>query len=255
MVPLPGRDKPSASVRQFIELAVNMPEQEPQVGQAERSMVATSSSEQLLSAALTMASTRSSAMTLPSSLTLPASIGPPDTKITGIFRRSAAISIPGVILSQLEIHTSASAVWPLTMYSTESAIRSRLGSEYNMPPWPMAMPSSMAMVLNSLAIPPAFSISRATSCPMSLRCTWPGTNCVKELTTAMIGLPNSPSFMRVARHRARAPAMLRPWVEVRERYWGMAELRRTVTAPPGRRVRSGDYNRELEILAETKGNN
>jgi len=49
--------------------------------------------------------------------------------------------------------------------------------------------------------------------------------------------------------------MLRPWVEVRERYWGMAELRRTVTAPPGRRVRSGDYNRELEILAETKGNN
>ena len=69
----------------------------------------------------------------------------------------------------------------------------------------------------------------------------------------MIGLPKSPSFMPVARQRARAPAMLRPWVEVRERYWGMAELRRTVTAPPGRRVRSGDYNRELEILAETKG--
>ncbi len=36
--PLPGSDRPSASVRQFIELAVNMPEQEPQVGQAERSM-------------------------------------------------------------------------------------------------------------------------------------------------------------------------------------------------------------------------
>ena len=51
----------------------------------------------------------------------------------------------------------------------------------------------------------------------SRRCTWPGTNCVKELTTAMIGLPKSPSFMPVARHRARAPAMLRPWVEVRER--------------------------------------
>jgi hypothetical protein len=27
--------------------------------------------------------------------------------------------------------------------------------------------------------------------------------------------------MPVARHRARAPAMLRPAVEVRERYWGM----------------------------------
>ena len=42
--PLPGSDRPSASVRQFIELAVNMPEQEPQVGQAERSMAATSAS-------------------------------------------------------------------------------------------------------------------------------------------------------------------------------------------------------------------
>jgi hypothetical protein len=38
---------------------------------------------------------------------------------------------------------------------------------------------------------------------------------------AMIGLSKSPSFMPVARHRARAPAMLRPWVVVRERYSGM----------------------------------
>ena len=44
-----------------------------------------------------------------------------------------------------------------------------------------------------------------------------GTNWVKELTTAMIGLPKSPSFMPVARQRPRAPAMLRPCVEVRER--------------------------------------
>jgi hypothetical protein len=40
---------------------------------------------------------------------------------------------------------------------------------------------------------------------------------VKLLTTAMIGLPKSLSFMPVARHSPRAPAMLRPWVEVRER--------------------------------------
>ena len=38
---------------------------------------------------------------------------------------------------------------------------------------------------------------------------------------AMMGLPKSSFFMPVARHRARAPAMLRPWVVVRERYWGM----------------------------------
>jgi len=44
---------------------------------------------------------------------------------------------------------------------------SRLGSEYSMPSWPMAMPSSTAIVLNSLATPPAASISRATSWPRS----------------------------------------------------------------------------------------
>ena len=125
--PLPGSDRPSASVRQFIELAVNMPEQEPQVGQAERSTSATVASSTLSSAAITMASTRSSLCS--PSLVLPASMGPPDTKITGMLRRMAAISIPGVILSQLEMHTSASAQWALTMYSTESAMMSRLGSE------------------------------------------------------------------------------------------------------------------------------
>ena len=35
MVPLPGSDMPRASVRQFIVLAVYMPEQLPQVGQAD----------------------------------------------------------------------------------------------------------------------------------------------------------------------------------------------------------------------------
>jgi hypothetical protein len=33
----------------------------------------------------------------------------------------------------------------------------------------------------------------------------------------MIGLPKSLSFIPVARHKPRAPAMLRPWVVVRER--------------------------------------
>ena len=96
-------------------------------------------------------------------ITLPASIGPPETNTVGIFKRMAAISIPGVILSQFEIQTSASAQWALTMYSTESAIKSRLGSEYSIPLCPMAIPSSTAMVLNSFATPPAASISRATS--------------------------------------------------------------------------------------------
>src|SRR5687767_9524589 len=147
--PLPGSERPSASVRQFIELAVNMPEQEPQVGQADRSMVATSASVYLSSAAATIASTRSSATTLSFRLTLPASIGPPDTNTTGTLMRSAAISMPGVILSQLEMQTMASAQCAFTMYSTLSAISSRDGRLYSMPSCPMAMPSSTAMLLNS----------------------------------------------------------------------------------------------------------
>ena len=125
IVPLPGSESPSASVRQFIELAVNMPEHEPQPGQAQRSMRAICSSLQASSAAMTIASIRS--MSLPSNL--PASIGPPDTKTVGMLSRMAAISIPGVILSQFEMQTSASTLWALAMYSTLSAMISREGSE------------------------------------------------------------------------------------------------------------------------------
>src|SRR5690554_2465725 len=108
-----------ASVRQFMELAVNMPEQEPQVGHALRSYSSTISSVAVGSAAITTASTRSSLFS--ENLVLPASMGPPETKIVGMFRRRAAISMAGVSLSQLEIHTGASAQWALAVYSTESA--------------------------------------------------------------------------------------------------------------------------------------
>jgi hypothetical protein len=128
---LPGRDSPIASVRQFIELAVNMPEHEPQVGQAERSMVSSCSSVTSSLDAAIIASMRSSLeWTTPSmAVVLPASIGPPLTKTAGMLRRSAAMSMPGVILSQLLMHTSTSAQWALTMYSTASAMSSRDGSE------------------------------------------------------------------------------------------------------------------------------
>ena len=129
----------------------------------------------------------------------------------------AAINMPGVILSQFEMHTSASAQWAFTMYSTLSAMRSREGSEYSMPPWPMAMPSSTAIVLNSTPHPPEASMTFFTFCPTSCRCTWPGTNCVKLFAMAMMGFSKSASFMPVARHNERAPAMFRPWVEVRLR--------------------------------------
>ena len=92
-----------------------------------------------------------------------------------------------------------------------------------MPPWPIAMPSSTAMVLNSRPTPPAALTESATSSPMLRRCTWPGTNWVKLLAIATIGLPKSSSVMPVARQSARAPAMLRPCVVVRDRSAGMVD--------------------------------
>jgi hypothetical protein len=169
--PLPGSDSPSASVRQFIELAVNMPEQEPQVGQALRST--RPRARRRPSGRRRSPSHRSGRATAWRAWSCRPPSARPRRTPPGMFRRSAAISMPGVILSQLEMHTSASAQCAFTMYSTESAMSSRLGSEYSIPSWPMAMPSSTAMVLNSFATPPAASISRATSWPRSFRWTWP----------------------------------------------------------------------------------
>ena len=125
MVPLPGRESPMASVSEFIELAVNIPEHEPHPGQAQASISAISSSLTLLSAPFTMAVIRSAF----SPRQCPASIGPPLQNTVGMFSLIEAISIPGVTLSQFDMQIMASALWAFTMYSTESAIMSREGNE------------------------------------------------------------------------------------------------------------------------------
>ena len=123
MEPLPGSERPMASVRLFMELAVNIPLQHPHPGHARSSTSASSSSLTVGSAPLIMAVIRSRF----SPLCCPASMGPPLTNTAGMFSLMAAIIMPGVILSQLEIHIMASALWALTMYSTLSAMMSRLG--------------------------------------------------------------------------------------------------------------------------------
>ena len=85
----------------------------------------------------------------------------------------------------------------------------------------MAMPSSTAMVLNSRAMAPAAVMASPTIRPTGCRWVWPGTNSVNELATAITGLPMSAAATPEARISARAPAMLRPWVTVRERSAGM----------------------------------
>ena len=158
-----------------MELAVNMPEHEPHVGHAFSSTSPSWSSLSPSSADRAMASIKSVRCSMTPSTGAPDSMGPPETKIAGMLSRRAAMSIPGVILSQFDMHTSASAVCALTMYSTESAMTSREGSEYSMPEWPIAMPSSTAMVLNSRPTPPASAMASHTSEPMFFRWTCPGT--------------------------------------------------------------------------------
>ena len=86
----------------------------------------------------------------------------------------APINMPGTILSQLGMQIMPSKQWAWSIVSTESAISSRLGSEYFMPSWPMAMPSSTPMVLKMNGTPPASRTHCLTNWPTLSRWTWPG---------------------------------------------------------------------------------
>ena len=105
---------------------------------------------------------------------LPARIGPPLTKIVGMLQRRAPMIMPGMILSQFGMQIMPSNWCALTIVSTQSAISSRLGREYFMPVWPMAMPSQMPMVLNSKGVPPALMMAFLMRSATLRRWTWPG---------------------------------------------------------------------------------
>ncbi len=87
-------DRPSASVRQFIELAVNIPEQ---IRRLDRRNVQPdrSGSQKLWVCALDHRINQIELNDLIGQLVFPASIGPPETKITGIFRRGKPSASPG----------------------------------------------------------------------------------------------------------------------------------------------------------------
>ena len=133
IVPFPGRATPIVSARQFMEFAVNIPAHAPQPGQA-RSLILSSSASVILPAPTfpTASKTviRSPFLPFPRS---PGSMGPPETRMEGMFRRIMAINMPGTVLSQLGIKTRASKAWARVMISMESAINSREGREKRMP--------------------------------------------------------------------------------------------------------------------------
>ena len=92
---------------QFIVLAVYMPEQEPQPGQAQSS--SSLSCRPVIFPDLTAPTPSKTVMRstgLPRSF--PASMGPPLMTMAGMLSRRAAMSIPGMILSQLGIRTRPS---------------------------------------------------------------------------------------------------------------------------------------------------
>ena len=91
-----------------MEFAVNMPEQLPQVGQAVFSSQAHSSGVMVPAVTAPTASKSVLRSVWRPHLSRPASMGPPETSIVGMFRRAAAMSMPGTILSQLGMSTIAS---------------------------------------------------------------------------------------------------------------------------------------------------
>ena len=128
MVPLPGSAMPSASNRQFMEFAVNMPEHDPHEGQAAHSKRVSSSSSILPAVYAPTASNMEERESFFPSL-WPASMGPPETNAAGRLTRTAPISMPGMILSQFPTKTSASKACAFAKISALSAMISREGRE------------------------------------------------------------------------------------------------------------------------------
>src|SRR5580692_8960156 len=69
--------------------------------------------------------------------------------------RARAMAAAGMVLSQPTTQTTASNICPRQTSSMESATTSRLTSDARMPSVPMVSPSEMAIVLNSMGVPPA----------------------------------------------------------------------------------------------------
>ena len=174
MVPFPPRPIPNASVKQFMEFAVYIPEQEPQVGQTFSSNSRTSSSLMVPAAWEPTASNMEERL-LFWPFTWPASIGPPETKTVGTLIRAAAINKPGTFLSQLGTITKASNWCAKAIHSVESAIKSLVTKEYFIPMCPIAIPSQTAIAGNTTGTPPASATPSFTALTILSRFIWPGT--------------------------------------------------------------------------------
>ena len=78
--------------------------------------------------------------------------------------------------------------WPRATSSIESATTSRLTSEVFMPDVPIVMPSEIAIVLNSIGVPPAARMPSLTFAASARRPKLQGIVSVQVEATPMIGL-------------------------------------------------------------------
>ena len=107
--------------------------------------------------------------------------------------RAIAITVPGIVLSQPLIVTSASKQCASATSSIESAITSRETSEARMPGVPIVMPSEIAIVFSSIGVPPASRMPSLTWAASARRWKLHGIVSIHVDATPTIGLANASS--------------------------------------------------------------
>ena len=103
------------------------------------------------------------------------------------------MTAPGIVLSQPVRTTSASKRWPSATSSMESAITSRETRLVFIPLVPIVMPSEIAIVLNSIGVPPAARMPSLTFCASARRWKLQGIVSIQVEATPMIGLDSASS--------------------------------------------------------------
>src|SRR5579862_3049073 len=131
--------------------------------------------------------------------------------------RASAIPAAGIVLSHPTTQTTASKSCPRQTSSMESAITSRLTREAFMPSVPIVSPSLIAMVLNSMGVPPAARMPSFTFADNRRRWKLQGMVSIQVLATPIRGLLRSSSVNPTALNMERAPARERPSVILRLR--------------------------------------
>ena len=126
--------------------------------------------------------------------------------------RATAMIAAGLVLSQPTTQTRPSNRWPRATSSIESAITSRETSEARIASVPIETPSEIAIVLNSIGVPPASRIPRFTSWARSRWLRLHGIVSIQVVATPISGRARSSSSNPAAFSIERAPARAGPSV-------------------------------------------